>query len=48
MLQYDAAVGVVTGWSHPTVSDRWLTAPPVDDLAATIADARSVRGRASD
>ncbi|WP_152042335.1 DUF7344 domain-containing protein [Salinigranum salinum] len=48
VLQYDDAAGVVTDWSHPTVGDRWLTAPPVDDLAAAIADARSVHGRASD
>jgi hypothetical protein len=48
VLQYDAAAGVVTDWSHPTVGNRWLTAPPVDDLAATIADARSVHGWASD
>lgn len=40
VVEYDSRAGVVTDWRHPTVGDRWLTAPPVDHLARVIADAR--------
>jgi hypothetical protein len=47
-LQYDDAEGVVTEWCHPPVGARWITAPPVDDLATVIADTRETEQRASD
>jgi hypothetical protein len=46
LVEYDAEGSVVTDWCHPAVGDRWLTAPPYDRLARTIADARSASMRA--
>jgi hypothetical protein len=48
LLSYDGEDGVVTEWRHPRVGDRWLTSPPIDALAAVIADVRTATHHASD